>query len=46
MLARMGAESGSSRGGDMREVLDGIKYRIRRRSRAAAAVRIPRARAS
>jgi lipopolysaccharide export system permease protein len=46
MLARMGAESGSSRGGDMREVIDGIKYRIRRRSRSAAAGRTPRARTS
>jgi len=31
LLARMGTETASSRGGDMREVLDGIRHRFRRR---------------
>ncbi len=39
MLARMGKESGSSRGGDFQEVLDNLRYRFRRRG--AARIRIP-----
>jgi lipopolysaccharide export system permease protein len=31
LLARMGSESGSSRGGDLREVIDNIKYRFKRK---------------
>jgi lipopolysaccharide export system permease protein len=38
LLARMGKESGSSRGGDFREVLDNIRYRFRRRGSSAPAV--------
>lgn len=41
LLARMGKESGSSRGGDFREFVDGIRYRFRRRGAAAARV-LPR----
>lgn len=32
LLARMGKESGSSRGGDFREFLDNLRYRFKRRS--------------
>jgi len=38
LLSRMGRESGSSRGGDFREVLDNIRYRFRRRGSPARAV--------
>ncbi len=31
LLARMGKESGTSRGGDMRELIDSMKHRFRRR---------------
>ncbi|MEO8575895.1 MAG: LptF/LptG family permease [Gemmatimonadales bacterium] len=47
LLSRMGSETGSSRGGDFREVLDNLRYRLRRRKAGAAAPRaIPRASAS
>ena len=36
LLTRMGQEVGSSRGGDLQELMDSIKYRFRRRSRTAA----------
>ena len=39
LLARMGKESGSSRGGDFQEVLDNLRYRFRRRG--AARIRVP-----
>jgi hypothetical protein len=39
LLARMGKEAGSTRGGDLREMLDNLKYRIRRRSRTSVAAR-------
>jgi len=43
LLARMGKESGSSRGGDFREVWDNIRYRLKRRSVTSVAPRnIPR----
>jgi len=32
LLARMGKETGSSRGGDFREFFDNLKYRFRRRA--------------
>jgi lipopolysaccharide export system permease protein len=35
LLARMGKESGSARGGDLREVVDNIRYRFRRRGRTS-----------
>ena len=38
LLSRMGKETGSSRGGDFREVLDNIRYRFRRRGSPARAV--------
>ena len=38
LLSRMGSESGSSRGGDFREVLDNIRYRFRRRESPARVV--------
>jgi lipopolysaccharide export system permease protein len=44
LLARMGKEAGSNRGGDFREVIDNLKYRLhRKKSRPAEAVRVPRA---
>ncbi len=43
LLARMGAETGSSRSGDVREMLDNLKYRFKRRgSRVAAPGVVPR----
>jgi hypothetical protein len=33
LLSRMGKESGSNRGGDLRDVLDGIRYRFGARPR-------------
>jgi lipopolysaccharide export system permease protein len=39
LLARMGKESGSNRGGDMREIIDNIRYRFRRHPRAPIAGR-------
>ncbi len=42
LLARMGKEAGSNRGGDLREVIDNFKYRFRRKtSRSSGSVRIP-----
>jgi lipopolysaccharide export system permease protein len=35
LLARMGKESGSNRGGDFREMLDNLRYKLRRRGSAA-----------
>jgi lipopolysaccharide export system permease protein len=46
LLARMGKEAGSSRGGDFREMIDNLKYRLKRRSPGAAKVRVPRTTAS
>jgi lipopolysaccharide export system permease protein len=47
LLANMGKESGSSRGGDFREILDNIKYRFRKRPATAIAPRsVPRTSAS
>ena len=43
LLARMGKESGSARGGDFHEIVDSIKYRFRRRPRTSIRARpIPR----
>ena len=42
LLARMGKEAGSNRGGDFGEILDSIKYRLKRRGSRAAARIIPR----
>jgi lipopolysaccharide export system permease protein len=43
LLARMGKESGSNRGGDFREIVDSIRYRFRRRPRTSITARpIPR----
>ena len=39
LLARMGKEAGSTRGGDLREMFDNLKYRIQRRSRTSVAAR-------
>ncbi|MGK2960952.1 MAG: LptF/LptG family permease [Gemmatimonadaceae bacterium] len=39
LLARMGKESGTPRGGDFREFLEGIRYRMRRRSGRPAIAR-------
>ncbi len=39
LLARMGKESGSARGGDFREFLDNFRYRFRRRSRVPVVAR-------
>jgi thermostable 8-oxoguanine DNA glycosylase len=47
LLANMGKESGSSRGGDFREVLDNIKYRFKRKPAHVIAPRsVPRTSAS
>lgn len=46
LLAKMGKEAGSSRGGDIREMLDNIRYRLKRSSRSAAPQRVPRASAT
>ena len=43
LLARMGKESGTARGGDLREMMDNVRYRFRKRSRTSVA---PRARAA
>ena len=44
LLARMGKEAGSTRGGDLREVLDNFKYRLKRRRTPSAGQRsVPRA---
>lgn len=43
LLAKMGKEAGSNRGGDLREMLDNIRYRFKRRSsRSAASRSVPR----
>jgi len=42
LLARMGKEAGSNRGGDLGEILDGIKYRLKRRGLRMASRVIPR----
>ena len=39
LLAKMGKEAGSNRGGDLREMLDNIRYRFKRRSSRSAASR-------
>ncbi|MEO8193379.1 MAG: LptF/LptG family permease, partial [Gemmatimonadales bacterium] len=39
LLSRMGKEAGSSRGGDWREILDNLRYRLRRRAPASIAPR-------
>ncbi len=36
LLSRMGKEAGSSRGGDFREILDTIRYKLKRKSARAA----------
>ncbi len=47
LLARMGMESGSSRGGDMRELLETIRHKLRRKhSRTAGRPAFPRPRES
>jgi lipopolysaccharide export system permease protein len=46
LLARMGNESGSSRGGDLREVIDNIKYRFKRRPATSVGPRSTRTSAS
>ena len=43
LLARMGKESGTARGGDVREMIDNVRYRFRKRSRTSIA---PQARAA
>ncbi len=40
LLARLGMESGSSRGGDWREVLDNLRHKLRRRSGRARPLRV------
>jgi lipopolysaccharide export system permease protein len=43
LLAKMGKEAGSNRGGDLREMLDNMRYRFKRKSsRSAASRRVPR----
>jgi lipopolysaccharide export system permease protein len=43
LLAKMGKEAGSNRGGDLREMLDNIRYRFKRRSsRSAGSRSVPR----
>ena len=43
LLSRMGKESGSNRGGDLREVIDNLRYRLGRRPRTSIAVpKVPR----
>lgn len=43
LLSRMGMETGSTRGGDMREILDTIRHKFRRKSpRSAARPTFPR----
>jgi lipopolysaccharide export system permease protein len=43
LLAKMGKEAGSNRGGDLREMLDNIRYRFKRKSsRSAASRSVPR----
>ena len=42
LLARMGMESGSSRGGDLREVLETIRHKFKRKPARPARVTIPR----
>lgn len=46
LLARMGNESGSSRGGDIREMIDSIRYRFKRRPATSVVPRSTRTRAS
>jgi lipopolysaccharide export system permease protein len=46
LLARMGNESGSSRGGDIREMIDNIRHRSKRRPAASVVPRSPRSGAS
>jgi lipopolysaccharide export system permease protein len=46
LLARMGNESGSSRGGDIREVIDNIRYRFRRSPAASVVPRSTRTKSS
>ncbi|MGH9422915.1 MAG: LptF/LptG family permease, partial [Thermoanaerobaculia bacterium] len=43
LLARLGMESGSSRSGDLREVLETISYKLKRRPARARRVTVPRA---
>jgi len=42
LLARLGMESGSSRGGDFHEVLDTIRHKLRRKPARTARVTVPR----
>jgi lipopolysaccharide export system permease protein len=42
LLARLGMESGSSRSGDLREVLDTIRYKLKRKPARATRVAVPR----
>ena len=39
LLARMGKQSGSNRGGDFREMVESVRYRFRRRTRTSIAPR-------
>jgi lipopolysaccharide export system permease protein len=44
LLARMGKEAGSNRGGDFHEIVDNLKYRFRRKkSRSSGSSQVPRA---
>jgi hypothetical protein len=42
LLARMGMESGSSRGGDFSEILDTMRHKFRRKPARPARVMVPR----
>ena len=39
LLARMGKESGTARGGDLREMMESVRHRFRKRPRTSIATR-------